>query len=117
MSGTRKVVKVVTSGVPDLYPDVNIYDSTLEHIKSNHPEEFSRLDIVYQTIENPHRVHKSKTHSRSVTLINEECISTGGDPLRVAIKVVSDSEAIMSSAYFSECTDQGQLLWPIQDEE
>ena len=116
MSDKSKVIKVVTSGVPELYPDVNIYDTTLEHIKDDHPEEFSHLDIVYQTIEKPHRVHKSKTNPRSVILINEECTSASGDPLRVPIKVISATEAIMSTAYFSSSTDQGPLLWSKQDE-
>lgn len=117
MPDDPKVIKVVTSGIPELYPDVCIYDTTLEHIKGGHPEEFSRLSDVYSTIERPDRVHQSKTNPRSVLLINDTCTSDGGDPLRVVVKVVSGTEAIMSTAYFSASTEHGQLLWPIPNEE
>lgn len=116
MSKERKIIKVIASGVPELYPPVDIYDTTLEHIKDNHPEEFLRLDEVYSTIEQPDRVHKSKTHPRGLTLINDSCTSSSGDPLRIAIKVVSSTEAILSTAHFSSATDQGQHLWPMPNE-
>jgi len=111
MQDERKIIKVVTSGVPNLYPDVAVYDSTLSKIQDKHPEEFTRIDEVYQTIENPDSVYQSKTNPRSVTLVNNSCTSKGGDPLRVAIKVVSQQEAILSTAHFSSSTDQGQILW------
>jgi len=111
-----RVVKVIPSGVPELYPDVKIYDTTLEKIRAKHPEEYARLQEIYQTIQAPTRVHKSKTNPRSITLLNSNATSAAGDPLRVPVKIVSDTSAIMTSAYFTEVNDQGPLLWPISSD-
>jgi hypothetical protein len=112
----RKIVKVITSGVPDLVREVQIYDSVLEHIKENHPEEFRRIDEVYSTIQGPTRVHQSKTRENAIVFVNETCVSTGGDPLRVPVKVYSDGSGIMSTANFTSSKDQGELLWSKLDE-
>lgn len=118
MQDERKVIRVVTSGVPGHYPDVQIYDSTIAKLKDKHPEEHSRIDEIYDTIAKPDRIHKSKTHPTSITLINETSTSQGGDPLRVAVKLTSDGNAaIMSTAHFTSSSDQGQLLWSREKDE
>jgi hypothetical protein len=117
MKNPEKPLKTVTSGLPELYPDVEIYASTLEKIKEKHPEEYGLLNEIYHTIEKPDRVHESKTRSNAVTLINEKVTSRGGDPLRVAVKTVEVDRAIMSTAHFSSVTDQGPLLWERTDDE
>ena len=115
MASDRKVVKIVTSGVPHLYPDVHIYDTVLSHISDNHPEEHSRLDDIYQTIEKPDLIYQSKTHNTSVILVNTSSTSASGDPLRVIVKNVSDGTALMSTAYFTSSANQGLLLWTLND--
>ena len=118
MQDKRKVIRVVASGVPEHYPDVQIYDSTIAKLKDKHPEEYSRLDDIFDTITNPHKIYKSKTHSTSVTLINETSTSKGGDPLRVAVKLTSGGDtAIMSTAHFTSTADQGLLLWSRKEDE
>ena len=109
----RKVVKVVKSGRPEIYPDVQIHDSTLEKLSEFHPEEFSRIDDVYKTIESPDSVYRSRTKPENhVTLLNQQCTTDGGDPLRVVVKLVTDGSALMASAYFTGTTNQGEKLWP-----
>lgn len=116
MATTRsggKVVEVVTSGVPSLYMDVEIYDTVLEKIEANHPVEYAHLDDVKATIRDPHRVHRSKTRPEtSVVLLNTDVTSTGGDPLRVVVKnVASNGTSLMATAHFSSSQDQGELLY------
>jgi hypothetical protein len=115
---TPAIVKVVTSGVPSIYPDVNVYDTTLEHMAdSDHHEELSRLDDVYKIIEDPHQVNESKTNSRCVILTRNDTTSQGSQsPLIVPVKKVSDTEAIMQTAYYASETKLGQLLWKKEDE-
>jgi len=108
---SRRVVRVVTSGVPQLVQRVEIYDSVLRHIEEQHPEEFRRILDVYSTIAEPTRVHQSRTHSRSILFVSDDFVSTGGDPLRVPVKVFSDGTGIMTTAYFTSSKDQGELLW------
>lgn len=103
---------MVESGVPELYPNVAVYDSTLEHMREGgHLQELERIDDVYSCISDPDKVYKSKTHPRSVVAVSETFTSPGGDPLRVPIKVVSPTEAIMSTAHYSGSKDQGELLY------
>jgi hypothetical protein len=113
---SRRIVQVVTSGAPQLVQRVHIYDSVLRHIEENHPEEFRRILDVYATIEGPTTVHQSRTHSRSIVFVNEGFVSTGGDPLRVPVKVFDDGTGIMSTAYFTSSKDQGEILWSKTDE-
>lgn len=113
-----RVVKVLRSHVPDIYPDVIVHDSTLSHIQAKHPEEYGRLEDVYQTVLEPTRVHQSKTDVNSVVLINDTVTSSSGDPLRVplAIRPVRGKQkAFMKTAYFSSSKSQGTLLWQASD--
>lgn len=108
----RKVVKVVSSGFPQLVQRVNIYNSVLDKIREKHPEEFSPIDEVYSTIEgDATRIHKSRTNASAVVFVNDEATSTSGDPLRVPVKIYADGSGIMSTAHFTSSKDQGELLW------
>jgi hypothetical protein len=107
-----KIVRVVTSGFPQFVQRVNVYDTVLEHISEKHPEEFSRINEIYSTIEGAAtRIHQSRTNERAIVLVNDDCVSTGGDPIRVPVKVYDDGIGIMSTANFTGSKDQGELLW------
>ena len=111
------VVRLVTSGVPTVYPDVTIFDTVLEHMNDGgHTEELTRLDDVYFVIESPDKVHKSKTNPRSVLLTRNDTTSSNGSKLVVPVKVVGDTEAIMTTAYYCEDNKFGELLWQKDDE-
>ena len=106
-----KIVEIVSSGVPELVREVYIYDTTKEKIRQKHPREYENWVSVVGTIESPTRVHKSKTHDRSIVFINDAATSPGGDPMRVPVKVMSDGTGIMGTAHYSSSKDQGILLW------
>lgn len=113
----RKLIKRVPSGVPELFPDVEVYDTTLLHLaEAGHHQELARIDEVYECISAPERVYKSKTHDRSIVVVNGNLRSPGGDPIRIPIKIVSAEQAIMSTAHFSSSADHGELLWPVKTE-
>lgn len=106
------IVHIVKARNTQYYSTVHIYAGTLGHIIRDHPEEASRLVDVCKTIEAPCRIYQSKTDpERSLALINDKVTSTGGDPLRVIVKIVSDSEAIMKTAHFCSSNNHGTLLW------
>ena len=115
MPNPPKVVEVITSGVPDLVREVHVYDSTREHIRNRHRREFERWEDVRGTIEAATRIHKSKTHPTSIVFVNDNATSTGGDPMRVPVKVMSTDIGIMSTAHFTRTKDQGDLLWTRSD--
>ncbi len=109
---TRSVVKKVKSGAPDIYPDVDIYDSTLTHISEEHADAYAHLESIYESIENPPLIYKSRTNKRSVLVVNKQIVNKHGEPLRIPIKVVSSTEAIMSTALFASSNHyDGELLW------
>lgn len=115
MPNPPKVVEVITSGVPGLVREVHIFDSTKEKIRTKHRREYERWEDVRATIEVPTRVHKSKTHPKSIVFVNDNATSPGGDPMRVPVKVMSTDIGIMSTAHFSSARDQGALLWTRSD--
>lgn len=115
MPNPPKVVEVITSGVPELVREVHVFDSTREHIKTKHRREYERWEDVRATIEDPTRVHKSKTHPTSIIFVNDKATSPGGDPMRVPVKVMSTDIGIMSTANFTSAKDQGDLLWVSSD--
>lgn len=116
MPNKTKIIKKIKSGKPDIYPDVDIYDSTLVHMHdSGHLEELSRIDEIYTCIADPKRIYKSKTNQRSICIVSDKIVSAGGSPLRIPIKIVSSTEAIMSSAYFATGRE-GELIWSDEDE-
>lgn len=124
----RKVIKVLPSGVPEIFPDVEVTEQLLFHVEQDHEEEFSRFEDVQTTVADPTWIYQSKTQPKSVVLIKDGFASTSGDPLRVAIKranldgtpiVGEDGTAvsIMTSAHYSSSKDQGDLIWTKPDEQ
>lgn len=115
MPPKRKVVETVTSGAAEVVREVVIHDTTVEHIREDHPNEYARWPDVVGTIAAPTHVHRSKTRESSVTFLNERVTSRRGHPLRVAVKLVGDGTGIMSTAHFSKSKDRGELLWSEAD--
>jgi hypothetical protein len=111
------VIRTLKSSTPDLYPDVTVYDSTLEHMRAGgHLQELARIEDVFSCISDPDKVYKSKTHPKSVLAVSESMTSPSGDPLRVPIKVLSSTEAIMTTAYFAS-GEHGELLYSKKKDE
>jgi hypothetical protein len=109
---SRRIVRVITSGFPEFVREVDIYDSTIAHIKEDHPSDFERFDQVISTIEgDATSIHESRTVKSAVVFVNAEVKNSSGDPLRVPVKVFSDGTGIMSTAYCADAKEHGELLW------
>jgi len=115
----RKLVKTVPSRLQDIYPDVQVYQDELDHSLRDQRDLLIQAEQIFSTIENPTAVHRSKTHPAGMLLVNSDIVSTAGDPLRVAIKVLRDgntADAFLSTAHFASSKNHGELLWK-KDEE
>ncbi len=91
-----KIIRILTSGVPELVSYVEVYSTLLEKLKEKHPEELERFEEVAGTVEQPSKktkIHKSKTHEKSIVFVNPDISSNSGDPVRIPIKVFPDGEA------------------------
>jgi hypothetical protein len=113
----RKIVKTIQSGFTDIVGEVHVYNTTLGHIKKFHPTEYQSFSQVESTIEgDATRITKSKTNDKAVLFINDSFTSSGGDPLRIPVKVYDDGHGILSTAYFSSAKDHGEILWEHDDD-
>lgn len=112
MPDNRKIVKSVSSGFPQYVRNVAVYDSVLEHVAIQHPEDFQKLDGVYKTIESEATaIHQSRTNPAAVIFVNTNITNSSGDPLLVPVKVYEDGTGIMSTFYCADRRDPGPLLW------
>ena len=106
-----KFIRAITSGVPELVREVYLSAETDAHIRNDHPAEYRRFGEIVQAVEDPTRIHRSKTNPIAIVFINDRSTSTEGDPLRVPVKVYADGTGIISTAHFSSTSNQGTLLW------
>lgn len=110
----RSVIKKIPSPRPDLYADVDVYDTTLEHmLESKHVEEHARIDEVYECVSDPDSIFKSADPARDnhFLLVSDKVVSANSkDKLRVVVKNVSPAEAIFVTAYFASGAT-GPLVW------
>ena len=106
-----KVVKVVTSGVKTIYPDVHIYDTALAHIEEDHASAFLVLNDIYRTIEDPEFVQVSTTRpDNSFVLTNTESTDHKGRALRVIVKTDQYGNGILSTALHAKMNQKGAVL-------
>ncbi len=108
MSGT--FIKVVPTGYPSFFRDVEIHGTTVEKVEAVHPEAAQWEAIEGMIAGGSSRIHNSKTRAGSYVLISDDLTSAGGDPLCVIVKTVVDKNSVMASAYFARA-NPGELVW------
>jgi len=108
-------VIVETGVIPDI-TSVRIYDSTLHHVVVHHPEINRNVylpsfqEAISKAIKNPSYV-ESNANTRSYVFVDNDTTDVRGQPLRVPVKVVSETSGRMKTAYFAEKTNPGPLLY------
>lgn len=95
---------------------ITLYKHTWEdHIQLGHPE----VDFfhVKNAIDNPCYVCASATVPGALVLVNEIDRNESGDPLRVPIKPDGADNNIVTSAYYSNSTSHGTIIWTRGDDD
>ena len=113
MGDNPKIIFTITSGFPQYVREVDIYDSTLAHIRENHPLEYEKLAEIISTMEGrATHIFGSRTSNTAVVFVNQDVVHpTTGDPMRVPVKVFVDGTGIMSTAYYAAASTHGETLW------
>ncbi|MCF6122505.1 MULTISPECIES: hypothetical protein [Mesorhizobium] len=110
---------ISTDAVPGL-KEVRLYESTIEHVKTEHPEvpvELPSIEIaVGSAISNP--THVEKSYGNSVVFVDTESTNATGDPLRLPVKLVGDgTSGRVKTFYFAETTGDRELVYRRPDEQ
>jgi hypothetical protein len=91
----------------NVYPvitEVRLYEETIEHIKTSHPEVPIELPSVLNAIENavkePSWIEVGQTPN-SYVYVDHNSTNKSGDPLRVPVKVVEGTSGYVKTAFFA----------------
>jgi hypothetical protein len=112
-------VVVETSVIPQVR-HVRIYESTIQHVIDYHPEIGRNAalpviqDAVAAAIRDPASVEES--YNRSYVFVEENSTDATGNPLRVAVRVVSETSARMKSFYFAEPETEKPVIYRRSDD-
>jgi hypothetical protein len=80
-----------------------------QHVKPNHPDVF--LGNVRQAMNDPCEIAQSKTVPGTYLLLNNRALNSAGQTLRVPFKPLPDGTNLVTSAYFSDATGHGKIVW------
>lgn len=105
--------RVIETTATDRVTEVRFYESTAEHIESEHPE-FPYLPCVDGAVDGalaqPHRVYESNPpHVNSFKYVSEDT-TFSGNPMVVAVKVIEGTSALVKTVYFPDAVS-GKLIW------
>jgi hypothetical protein len=103
---------VSVSVIPEV-TEVRLYDDTIEHVRTRHPEVPALLPsvefAVFDTLRNP--THVEKSYESSYVFVNARATNRSGDPLRVPVKIVSGTSARVKSFYFATPSTKPTIVW------
>lgn len=104
--------KTFTTAAAGALVEVRLYDETLDHVRSEHPEvpiELpSMLAAIESAIASPTVVEQS--HSNSVVFMDTTTTNQSGDPLRIPVKLVTETSGRIKTVLFASPPTQGNAL-------
>lgn len=87
-----------------------LFDHTWHiHVQPNHPDVY--LGNVRQAMTDPCEIAESKTVPGSYVLLNNTAFNSAGQALRVPVKPLPDGTNVVTTAYFSDATSHGNIVW------
>ena len=111
---------IITPVIPQV-TKVRIYDETIQHVMDNHPEigRHAELPVVRAAVENTltSPTHVEESYNNSFVFVDHNSTNAAGDPLRVPVRVVEDTEARMKSFYFASTDKPRNVIWRSGDGE
>jgi hypothetical protein len=109
----RAKFKSISTGALETIKVVRFYESTIQHIKEEHPEVPWELpsftDAIASAVKNPtHIEHGNK--SSTVVFVDSNSVNAEGQPLKVPTKRVKGTSARISTAFFAP-PKQKRIVW------
>jgi hypothetical protein len=97
---------IVETNVVALVTHVHIYTSTIQHVVNDHLEIGRNAELpaiqgaVAKTLTAP--TYVATSYNRSLVFVDEGSTNASGQPLRVAVRIVSETSARMKTFFFAD---------------
>jgi hypothetical protein len=106
-------IRFKTAVIPAI-TEVRLYAETEQHIRDDHPEVPVDLPSVHgaiqKAVETP--THIEQSYSNSYVYVDAGSTNASGDPLRVPVKVISETtSARAKTAYFASTPAGATVIW------
>jgi hypothetical protein len=107
--------RIFLTSVYDLITEARLYEDTIGHIISEHPElpiELpSMLLAIKAAIANPSWIEASRTNVKSFIFVDANTTNRSGDPLRIPIKLIVGTSGLVKTAYFAKSPTFPRIIW------
>lgn len=103
---------VIKTTILDDVTEVRLYDETVFHIRNHHPDVAVSIvpSAVETAITNP--THVEASYRNSYVFVDSQTTNQSGDPLRVAVKKIEGTSALVKTAYFASTDEDVVPIWP-----
>lgn len=109
---TEQTPKIIRTSVLSNVTEVHLYDETIDHVKSNHPEVQIDLPSIATSVENAivNPTHVEESYNNSYVFVDGLTTNSSGDPLRVPVKLVSGTSARVKTVFFGTAAPK-PIIW------
>lgn len=109
---TERPYKIIRTEVLSNVTEVHLYEETIEHVKSNHPEVPIELPSIDASVENAivNPTHVEVSYNNSYVFVDANSTNSSGDPLRVPIKVVTGTSGRVKTIFFGTAAPK-PIVW------
>ena len=108
--------RIIQTQVLPQITEVRLYDETSEHVVASHPEIPAALpgmpmmiEAVAKALREPTLVEPSRPGA--YVFVDGETTNHGGDPLRIPVKVVEGTSAVVKTFYFGTTSAPRPPIW------